>query len=1186
MFYNETSNFPYIITGFKLYDKSNNEIRNSGTNIIINADNVRIQEKEYGQTVDRTVLSAPDCPEQTQTTFSAILVCDISTSMAEVLSSGQKKIDVLREVVIDFIKNFDPKRTEVAITTFAGDALGHPDDIDMKPFRPFTTNKDSLMLAANYLAEKNLRQGTNWNAAFIAKKQQQYIKNLSALYYTRPTVRKYKPVIIFLTDGNHLPKWDQPGFGGPVQVFTIRQEAIANNATIYCIQFGNEDLTDENQQSLEQLAEIGKDPHDNSPNLWTKVVDATTLKNIYQQILIEAGTIGDPPPCYVTWLSGCDGGSATFTFTLLDGSFATGTTEYTIAPNKKPALQITPSQFAFENVAPVSKQKQKITLKAIQNFVEIYKIDFKKSIRGISRYTVSDWGPKGPPPFTLQKDSSCEIEVEYTANDSLFSEVLLEVNSSACSGKEFTLQGFMSPYVETLDCGGVQIGSTKDVTFTQAFCNKTGTPIAINFLNLTGTDKNEFEIVDYQPKGILDTAECLQVTIRFKPTKEPPSQRTANLKIQTNYKGNQEFSGIIIGNAIGGKTMTSINPGFDSASCNQMSVESIILLENSGNITININKAEILPDQTNFEIKNNQYPSTIAPGTQEPITIIFHPTKLENNNKTAQLKIESDAENSPYLIDLIGPMRNIDFINDNNLDFGRICVGVPDTQTVGIANTGNVPVTLNLSTTPTFSLIKNTITIDVGKKENLMVIFNPTVDGSINKQLTIFNAECNITKQTNLSGIGIQPDLESNIDPIVINAIFGSQKSFSISITNQSQSPVQIQSIIPQDPQFTIQNYSPFTPPGSLPAGGILNFDIVYTPTSADSIKTTLNILTSTCNYEKIIPLTGAPAQATIDIKIDNYTGYEGKEYNFELYLENGQNFDKSGTTEINTTIKYDGTLLIADPLLNPTPPDGNGFQTIILNNIPVIPQNNKQVIKTLKFTIKKTGTNNQSVLDIFNTNGNGGANFNEIDGSFSLNPANPKITIDTLAAFPGEETYIIIRMSDTANVNNQINKNILMNLYFYGSLLEPLSSNYIVSRYFDKATHIWKLNLQLPAETTNGDILAKIPVKAMLGNDTLTSIYIDSVRVKEGGANFTIKNSLFKLKGVCIDSEGKARLFNPYVNATIKSVTPNPAENMIIIEFETSEQGFTEIWISDLMGNKINNVYSGIPQQLSLIHI
>ncbi len=1180
MFYNETSNFPYITTGFKLYDANSNEIRNSGANVLIQSNDILIQEYEYGKLVDRTIVSTPECPEQTQTTFSAILVCDISNSMGDKVSGGQLKIDILREVVIDFIKNFDPKRTEVAITTFAGDAFGHPSDIEYTPFRPFTTDKDSLLLAASYLTQNNLRQGTNWNAAFIAKKEQQYIKNLSALYYTRPNVRKYKPVIIFLTDGNHLPKWDQPGFGGPVQVFTIRQEALENNATIYCIQFGEDDLTDENSQALEELSLVGKAPNDNTSNLWTGINDATTLKNVYQDILIEAGTIGDPPPCYVTWLSGCEGGSATFTFTLPDNSITVGTTEYTIAPNKKPALEITPRNFAFENISPVSKQKQKITLKAIQNFVDLYSIDFISSIRGVGRYVVTDWGPKGPPPFTIEKDSSYQIEIEYTAIDSLFSKALLEVNSSACSGKEFTLQGYMTPFVDTLDCGGVQIGSNKDITFTKAFCNKTGNPIVINSLTLSGSDKNEFEIVDYQPKGTLDTAQCLEVTIKFKPTKEPPGLRITNLKIQTDYNNSTEFSGIVLGEAIGGKTMSSINPGFDSASCNQMTIESTILLENAGNISINISNAEILPDQTNFEIKNNQYPTTIAPAAQEPIVIIFHPDILENNNKTAQLKIESDAENSPYLIDLIGPMRNIDFTVQASLDFGGICVGVPDTQLVNITNTGNVPVTLNLSINSPFKLIQNSITIDVGSNEDIQVICDPSSDGPLSEVLSITNTECNITKTSNISAMGILPDLTSNIDPIVINSTFGSQKSISISLTNNSQSPVQIQSVAAQDGQFVVQNYSPFTPPGNLPPGGILNFDIVYTPTSADSIISTLNITTSTCNYEKIIPLTGAPAQATIDIKIDNFTGYDKKDYDIPIYLENGQNFDNSGTTKITTTIKYDGTLLQADPSLNPTAPDGNGFQTITLSNLSVLPQNTKQELTKIKFYVNKQGTSTQSILDIMNTTGNGGANFNEIDALFSLNPANPKISIDTIFAVPGQETNIIIRMTDTANVNNEVNKNILMNLYFNGALLEPLSSNYILSRTFDKSTHLWKLELQLPAETSNGDILAKIPVKAMLGNDTLFAIYLDSVRVKEGGASFTINNGLFILKGVCIDSEGKARLFDPYVNAAIKSVNPNPAENTINIEFETSEEGFTEIWISDLMGNKIESIYSGIPQQ------
>ncbi|MFC2131591.1 hypothetical protein ACFLSQ_09175, partial [Bacteroidota bacterium] len=314
-FYTETSQYPIMTTGFKLFDGTN-EIRNESANILIFKEDIIITEYENGQIVEREILDDPECPRVSQTTFSAILTIDISTSMDDEMNGGAKKIDVVKDVLREWALNFDPKRTETTITLFCGDAIGKG-GLQNESFLEFTTDRDVLMEAIDNLPP--LCAGTNWNAAFLNGKNKPGLKHLSALHFCKPDIARYKPVIIFLTDGNHLPKWGGDINGGKFQLYEVQQLATQRNATIYVIKIGNDSLSVDNQDALDSLAEIGKPVNDTTTNIWLGVNDSIGLSGIFKEILLEAGQIGDPPPCYVEWKTGCEGGSATFTFPNHDG---------------------------------------------------------------------------------------------------------------------------------------------------------------------------------------------------------------------------------------------------------------------------------------------------------------------------------------------------------------------------------------------------------------------------------------------------------------------------------------------------------------------------------------------------------------------------------------------------------------------------------------------------------------------------------------------------------------------------------------------------------------------------------------------------------------------------------------------------------------------------------------------------
>jgi uncharacterized protein YegL len=550
LYNNDITEFPTITTAFRLFDANGDEIRNSGSLYPLSNSDFIIEEIEKGIAIQRQV-EYIHCPTADQTRLSIIFVCDISTSMATEIESGTRRIDILKEVLLDVVKDIDPKRTEVAITLFAGDAIGHPSDINNKPFQPFTSDKVELTASVNSI--ENMYAGTNWNAAFLYKNGKTYKQDLSALYYCQDTVRKYKPVIIFLTDGDHLVKGQVTEF----RLAEVKQIAEERNASIYCIQVSDVPFEHEqNKLFFMKLAEIGKRLGDNTPNYWLQAYDSSSLGGIYQTIIEEASAFADPPPCYVTWKTACEGGSATFT--MPNHGMVSDITEYTFDYTKVPELRIIPTPVYFQNIAPGSTIEQTLTLTALNNQVEINDFSLLEGKRAEGKYVISDWGIRKPLPITIEKDEAYQITLQYIPSDSLFSECKMNFESNACNSATISISAEMQPFIQNLNFGDVLAGTTKDSIFTHVFCNNTGRKITITNISIDGPDKSAFMFNNVHYPVTLDSGECIDFSISCSPEDTPLGARIAQLTLLTDYNS-MLFEGTITCNVVQGTSVFDDN---------------------------------------------------------------------------------------------------------------------------------------------------------------------------------------------------------------------------------------------------------------------------------------------------------------------------------------------------------------------------------------------------------------------------------------------------------------------------------------------------------------------------------------------------------------------------------------------------------------------------------------------------
>ena len=63
-----------------------------------------------------------------------------------------------------------------------------------------------------------------------------------------------------------------------------------------------------------------------------------------------------------------------------------------------------------------------------------------------------------------------------------------------------------------------------------------------------------------------------------------------------------------------------------------------------------------------------------------------------------------------------------------------------------------------------------------------------------------------------------------------------------------------------------------------------------------------------------------------------------------------------------------------------------------------------------------------------------------------------------------------------------------------------------------------------------------------------------------------------FKILGLC--REGGTRLINPFSNAGITNISPNPTESILNIELSLTESGYTNLCLYNNLGEKVMTIY------------
>ena len=171
-----------------------------------------------------------------------------------------------------------------------------------------------------------------------------------------------------------------------------------------------------------------------------------------------------------------------------------------------------------------------------------------------------------------------------------------------------------------------------------------------------------------------------------------------------------------------------------------------------------------------------------------------------------------------------------------------------------------------------------------------------------------------------------------------------------------------------------------------------------------------------------------------------------------------------------------------------------------------------------------------------------------------------------------GEITSLPMILRNSENlITNDIPKEFTAKLRFNASLLYPLFET--INDTIDGNERIIEVNGSIAKST---GIMKEMNYYTALGNAKCTGLIIDTLIWKNIKAELETENGEFCLNDICY--EGGARLVNPNSKARILSIQPNPSSEELVIEYQATETGKTELLLINNLGAIVRNIsYSEI---------
>jgi len=313
--------------------------------------------------------------------------------------------------------------------------------------------------------------------------------------------------------------------------------------------------------------------------------------------------------------------------------------------------------------------------------------------------------------------------------------------------------------------------------------------------------------------------------------------------------------------------VTPTNLDFGSVNAGQTK-DLQLTVNNTGNAALTI--SSITSTNPRFSVTAPAISFNVAAGAQALVTVRFAPTA--RGTQTATLSVNSNDPNRARVdVSLTGNgLAPVIDVTPTSLSFGNVKVGQNRDLQITARNTGDALLTISsiTSSNAQFSVISPASPFNIAAGGNAVVNlrFAPTSAGARAGTLSInSNDPSRARVDVVLTGTGLAPIVEVTPQSLIFgNVATGENLIMKLAVRNTGNAPLNISSITSSDPQFTI---SLPTTTFTLPAGGSININVRFAPTSAGAKTGTLSINSNDPNRPRLdVPMTGTGLAPAIDV--------------------------------------------------------------------------------------------------------------------------------------------------------------------------------------------------------------------------------------------------------------------------------------------------------------------------------
>jgi hypothetical protein len=210
-------------------------------------------------------------------------------------------------------------------------------------------------------------------------------------------------------------------------------------------------------------------------------------------------------------------------------------------------------------------------------------------------------------------------------------------------------------------------------------------------------------------------------------------------------------------------------------------------------------------------------------------------------------------------------------VSPTAVNFGNVGVGKQTTQTVAVANTGTMPVSITQATmsNPQFSLTGVTLPLSVatGQSGSFTVAVTPSATGTLTGTLTVQGSDGAAPAVVNLSATAVAatPQISLSSTSVQFGTVgIGSTGNMNLTVSNTGSADLTVSVISVAGAQFSV---SGITTPRTIVAGQSAVMGLSFQPTAAGAVAATLSITSNDpVNPTMSVALAGTGLQTGISL--------------------------------------------------------------------------------------------------------------------------------------------------------------------------------------------------------------------------------------------------------------------------------------------------------------------------------